>query len=512
MESVATPDCVPAQVVPRQRERRQALGDLLAALVRGLDRRSDAALMRGAFEQMVKRLVPVRSIHLRDRGRWASRAEDRAAVESVAFEVPGSDPAGPGVLEATFEPGSRLGEWDLQMLGLTAQLGALVLEIERTRTDLARAGLAPSARARRDAAAPIIGSTDAMKALRSRIERVAGTDFTVLLEGESGVGKELVAHQIHDLSRRRHGPFVAINCAALVETLLEAELFGIEDRTATGVRGRRGKFENADAGTLFLDEVGDLSLSAQAKLLRAIQDLAVERVGGQGVHRVDIRIVAATNRGLLDLVDRGLFRADLFYRLSGVEVHVPSLRERREDVLELAVYFLRRHRSTRALKLSPAAADALSTYRWPGNVRELERLMERAVTLAESDTIELDDLPAAVRGDYAAVVEPSLKRSESLRAWGSRYARLVLDRAHGNKREACRVLGISYHTLQAYLRFSSDHAPDEASDGALDNLTGEAPVEGAESRWNETAARRAPQAPEASGELRSTRQGSEPSL
>ena len=140
------------------------------------------------------------------------------------------------------------------------------------------------------------------------IERVAATDFTVLIEGEIGVGKELVARQIHELSRRRAGPFVAINCAALVETLLEAELFGIEERTATGVRGRRGKFEHADGGTLFLDEVSDLSLSAQAKLLRAIQDLAVERVGGTGTHRVNIRIVAATNRGLSGLVERGLFR------------------------------------------------------------------------------------------------------------------------------------------------------------------------------------------------------------
>src|SRR5437763_892536 len=193
-------------------------------------------------------------------------------------------------------------------------------------------------------------------ALRTTIERVASTDFTVLLEGESGVGKELVARQIHELSRRRHGPFVAINCAALVETLLEAELFGIEDRTATGVRGRRGKFEHADGGTLFLDEVSDLSISAQAKLLRTIQDLAVERVGGHATHVVDIRIVAATNRSLAGLVERQLFRADLFYRLSGVDVRVPTLRERRPDILELARYFLARHRRTHALRLSPAAA------------------------------------------------------------------------------------------------------------------------------------------------------------
>src|SRR6202045_4072494 len=210
----------------------------------------------------------------------------------------------------------------------------------------------PSSPRRRDGAAPLIGSTQAMHALRAKIERVAGTDFTLLLEGESGVGKELVARQIHELSRRRGGPFVAINCAALVETLLEAELFGIEERTATGVRGRRGKFEHADGGTLFLDEVSDLSLSAQAKLLRSIQDLAIERVGGCGTRRVDIRIIAATNRSLSEMVDRGLFRPDLFYRLSGVDVRVPTLRERRTDVLELAQYFLERHRASRPLRLS----------------------------------------------------------------------------------------------------------------------------------------------------------------
>src|SRR5258705_4947021 len=194
---------------------------------------------------------------------------------------------------------------------------------------------------------PFIGSTPPMQALRASIDRVAATDFTVLLEGESGVGKELVARQIHELSARRQGPFVAINCAALVETLLEAELFGIEDRTATGVRGRRGKFEHADGGTLFLDEVSDLSPSAQAKLLRAIQDLAVERVGGNGTHRVNIRIVAATNRSLRQLVERRLFRPDLFYRLGGVDIRVPPLRERRSDIDELGAYFLERHRQTR---------------------------------------------------------------------------------------------------------------------------------------------------------------------
>jgi transcriptional regulator with PAS, ATPase and Fis domain len=304
-----------------------------------------------------------------------------------------------------------------------------------------------------DGAAPLIGSSAVMRALRSRIERIAATDFTVLIEGESGTGKELVAHQIHDRSRRSHGPFVAINCAALVETLIEAELFGIEERIATGVRGRRGKFEHADGGTLFLDEVSDLSPGAQAKLLRALQDLTVERVGGVASRRINTRIVAATNQSLATQVQRGLFRTDLFYRLSGVELLVAPLRGRRDDILELAYYFLAQHRATRPLELSPSAADALLTYGWPGNVRELERLMEGAVALAQADVIGLEDLPVRLRREYGEILLPSVIHGDTLRAWGSRYARLVLARSGHNKRRACRALGISYHTLQAYLRY-----------------------------------------------------------
>ena len=307
---------------------------------------------------------------------------------------------------------------------------------------------------RRDGAAPLIGSSVVMRAVCDRIERVAATDFITLIDGESGTGKELVARQIHEISARRRGPFVPVNCAAIVETLLEAELFGIEDRTATGVRGRRGKFECADGGTLFLDEVADLSLSAQAKLLRALQDLAVERVGGNGLHRINTRIVAATNKKLSGLVDLRMFRADLYYRLAGIEIHVPPLRERREDILELASYFLERHGHTRQLTLSRAAADALLTYDWPGNVRELERMMERTLALAQHATIEVGDLPIGIRDGFGDVLLPSMMRNDTLRAWGSRYVRLVLERSGRNKRKACRALGISYHTLQAYLRYA----------------------------------------------------------
>lgn len=260
-----------------------------------------------------------------------------------------------------------------------------------------------------------------------------------------------MARQIHELSRRRKGPFVAVNCAAIVETLIEAELFGIEDRTATGVRGRRGKFEAANGGTLFLDEVSDLSPAAQAKLLRAIQDLAIERVGGGAPRRIETRIIVATNRPLSELVDQKRFRLDLFYRLNGIDVQVPPLRARRDDIMELARYFLERYRDVRPLTISVAAADALQAYHWPGNVRELERVMERAVALASSDAIELEDLPPALLGGYADALLPAMRARETMREWGRRYARLVLERCANNKRRACRELGISYHTLQGYL-------------------------------------------------------------
>jgi two-component system NtrC family response regulator len=218
------------------------------------------------------------------------------------------------------------------------------------------------------------------------------------------------------------------------------------------VRGRRGKFEHADGGTLFLDEVSDLSASAQAKLLRAIQDLAIERVGGSGSRRVNTRIVCATNRPLAELVAQGLFRADVYYRLGGVDLHVPPLRARREDIPALASHFLARHRATRSLSLSGAAMDALGLYDWPGNVRELERLIERTVALASSSRIELDDLPPRVRGQYGDVLAPSVAAGDSMRAWAGRYARLVFERTGRNKRRASRLLEISYHTLDAYLR------------------------------------------------------------
>jgi DNA-binding NtrC family response regulator len=441
----------PGMTRSRRLERRRGLDSVVTAVLSSLRGGGGATSLRGTFEDAARKFLHVQGARFcMEAGAVGANAslepDGEGRVRVPVKSLSGDEPVG---LEFTLGPGQRLDGWDRQAITRAAHLAALVLEVERAQ-GWRSYGLSPARG--RDGAAPLIGGSEVMRGLRERIERLAATDFTVLIEGESGSGKELVARQIHELSRRRRGPFVAINCAALVETLLEAELFGIEDRTATGVRGRRGKFEHAASGTLFLDEVSDLSLSAQAKLLRAIQDCAVERVGGHQTHHVDLRLVVATNKRLSAMVERGLFREDLFYRLSGIDLSVPPLRTRREDILELARYFLQKHHQTRRLELSAPAADALAAYDWPGNVRELERLMEGAVALVRGPRIELDDLPPVVRGSYAEAVLPSLDAGETLRQWGARYVRLMFDRCGRNKRETCRVLDISYHTLQAYLK------------------------------------------------------------
>jgi transcriptional regulator with PAS, ATPase and Fis domain len=312
----------------------------------------------------------------------------------------------------------------------------------------------------------LVGSSGVMVELRALVERVGRTSFTVLIEGESGVGKEEVARHIHDASPRRRGPFVAVNCAALVETLLEAELFGIEERTATGVRGRRGKFELAHNGTLFLDEVGDLSPTAQAKLLRVLQDMTVERVGSHVQRTLDTRVVAATNRGLQEMVADKRFRADLYYRLAGVEVVVPPLRERRQDIPDLVAHFLALYGRSSPLSAGLAAMGALAAYDWPGNVRQLARVLEYAIAQSNGDEIGVEHLPRVVLGLQAT--EPptaELATNQSLRAWSSIYVKGVLERCNGNKRRACDILDISFHTLKAHLAYGSDR---RAAGGAIE--------------------------------------------
>ena len=403
----------------------------------------------GVLEAVVpaalERLTPIRGARLTADPAPPLLAREGPAVSTLRFPV--STPSRADLaLEVSLDPGSAPDAGARQALRHAARVVGLLLACRYP---------APPYGQPPEPAARLVGSSAPMRRLRQQIERVAATDFTVLIEGECGSGKELVARQVHELSRRRHGPFVAVNCAALVETLLEAELFGIEDGVATGVRARRGKFELADQGTLFLDEVADLSPAAQAKLLRAIQELSVERVGGHEARAVDIRIVVATNQRLRGLAEEGRFRTDLYYRLAGVELHVPPLRQRREDIIALAEHFLARHDGLRRLALSESAADALRAHDWPGNVRELQRVVERALALANEGNIGLQDLPVELTRDFTELLQPSMVRAESMRAWGSRYARLMLERCGRNKRRTCEVLGISYHTLQSYLRHPS---------------------------------------------------------
>lgn len=437
-----------AKIGRRHSERRRGFSEFLAALLPRSATVAGRAGLEEAFLVAVRRLVRVHG------ARMTSTPPGSVPVHKQLLRCPVPVPGDPELcLEIDLGPHGVIDAWDRQLLRDAARVFGLALSPRRQTVQ-------PDAdqRTEADPAAPVIGSSACMRALRDSVERVAATDFTVLVEGESGSGKELVARQIHDLSARSQGPFVAVNCAALVETLLEAELFGIEDRIATGVRARPGKFEAADRGTLFLDEVADLSAAAQAKLLRAVQDLSVERVGGHQLRRVNIRLVVATNQSLRQLVNAGRFREDLYYRLAGVELEVPALRRRRDDVIELAEYFLARHHRFRRLSLSDGAAEALRSYGWPGNVRELQRVIERAVALAPDHVVRLSDLPPGVTREYAEVLHPSAARAETMRAWGSRYARLVLERCDHNKRRTCEVLGISYHTLQSYLRYRDSAA------------------------------------------------------
>ncbi len=307
---------------------------------------------------------------------------------------------------------------------------------------------------------PIIGESNALRAVKAEVERVAGTDATVLLEGESGTGKELFARAIHLLSGRAKRPFVAINCAAIPETLLESELFGHERGSFTGAAGRKlGKFELADGGTVFLDEIGELALSTQGKLLRVIQERSFHRVGGTVSVQVDVRIVAASNRPLDRLVSQNLFREDLYYRVRVFPIFIPPLRERPEDVDPLVDWYLEHlplELKRRPLALDPAARERLRAYPWPGNVRELRNCLERAIILTEGDTIEerhlrltpeISPLPAPRENETLEEVRERAARAAE-RSWLTR----ALHRANGDRTTAAEALGLSARRFEAKLR------------------------------------------------------------
>jgi DNA-binding NtrC family response regulator len=297
----------------------------------------------------------------------------------------------------------------------------------------------------------IIGDSPEMQSVFKVIEQVAPSRASVLIMGESGTGKELVAEAIHHLSPRGDGPFIKLHCAALAETLLESELFGHERGAFTGAVARRdGRFQAAHGGTLFLDEIGEISPAIQVKLLRFLQEREFERVGGTQTIRVDVRIIAATNRNLAEEVAKGNFREDLFYRLNVVSLEMPPLRERMVDVPMLAEFFLRKYATENGKAIdvfSDAALDAILAYDWPGNVRELENAIERAVVMAPGERIEVSHLPTAVkpraRPDGAPAI-PGAKLEDI-----ERYAILkTLESTGGSTSKAAEVLGISVRKIQ----------------------------------------------------------------
>jgi two-component system response regulator HydG len=328
----------------------------------------------------------------------------------------------------------------------------------------------------------LIGVSPAFRAMMTLVDQVANSSATVLIHGESGTGKELVARAIHDRSPRRSGPFVAVNCAALPETLLESELFGYERGAFTGAAVRKeGRFELADGGTLFLDEVADLSPVTQPKILRVLQEGEFERLGGTRTLKVDVRIVTASNQDLAALVKEKRFREDLFYRLNVIAVTAPPLREKREDVAVLAQHFLRVYaaKNNRVLVgFSDDALRCLEAYAWPGNVRELENVVERAVVLARANTVEVGDLPDKITENAIVLERPApgegaggdgggegtlrIRVGTPLAEVEQRMLEETLRMTRGNKTLTAKLLGIDPKTVFRKLKAAED---EEAASG-----------------------------------------------
>jgi len=328
----------------------------------------------------------------------------------------------------------------------------------------------------------LIGVSPAFRAMMTLVDQVANSSATVLIHGESGTGKELVARAIHDRSPRRSGPFVAVNCAALPETLLESELFGYEKGAFTGAGVRKeGRFELADGGTLFLDEVADLSPVTQPKILRVLQEGEFERLGGTRTIKVDVRIVTASNQDLAALVKEKRFREDLFYRLNVIAVTAPPLREKREDVAVLAQHFLRVYaaKNNRVLVgFSDDALRCLEAYAWPGNVRELENVVERAVVLARANTVEVGDLPDKITENAIVLERPApgegaagdggsegmlrIRVGTPLAEVEQRMLEETLRMTRGNKTLTAKLLGIDPKTVFRKLKAAED---EEAAAG-----------------------------------------------
>ncbi|ACG73364.1 transcriptional regulator, NifA subfamily, Fis Family [Anaeromyxobacter sp. K] len=296
----------------------------------------------------------------------------------------------------------------------------------------------------------LIGAGASMREVYRRIDKVAGTDISVLVSGETGTGKEVVAREIHRRSTRATGPFVAVNCGAIPEALLESELFGHVKGAFTGaVATRIGKFQAAHGGTLFLDEIGDMPLALQVKILRALQDRAVTKVGDNRPEAVDLRVVAATNRVLEDEIRKGTFREDLYYRLNVVAIHLPPLRDRGEDVVVIGKYFLQKYAKefgARVRGFTPGALVAMRKYAWPGNIRELENRVKKAVVLADRALVSAEDLDLRPE-----ILEPILPLAQAKEEFQKRYINEVLERNAGNRTKTAKDLGVDPRTVFRHL-------------------------------------------------------------
>jgi len=302
----------------------------------------------------------------------------------------------------------------------------------------------------------VIGKSMEMDKVLDIVRRVSSSESTVLITGESGTGKELIAREIHNHSPRKNAPFVIVDCGALVETLFESELFGHVKGSFTGAyETKHGRFEVANGGTIFLDEISNMSLNIQANLLRVIQEREITRIGSTKLIKVDVRILAATNENLADLVRKGKFREDLFYRLSVVPVHLPSLRERKEDILLLVEHFLQKYgrRARKKIKgLSSAIKKALMEYDWPGNIRELENTIERAVVLSKGDEIELEDLVYHGISSSSSLFHLAGGKYKNLEDIEKEYIKTVLKAQNGNKSRTAKILSIDRKTLMAKVK------------------------------------------------------------
>jgi len=327
----------------------------------------------------------------------------------------------------------------------------------------------------------LVGQSEGMRKVFRLVESIAGTSATALIQGESGTGKELVARAIHDQSPRKGRAFVAVNCSALSETLLESELFGHVKGAFTGaVKDQKGLFEAADGGTLFLDEIGDMPLATQVRLLRAIQEGEVKPVGSHQTVKVDVRIIAATHVDLKQAQAKGTFREDLFYRINVIPIRLPPLRERPDDVPLLAYHFLRKHAAkqgrTAMTRIAPDALAALQGHRWSGNVRELENVIERAVILGHGEVLEASDLPDTLERDAAAgsdvaslahLTYPQAKKA-AMRAFDHRYLTTLLERHGQNISVAARAAGMDRSNFRRVLKQSGVASP-AASESELED-------------------------------------------